>query len=266
MGDVPVAGNDPIFYLHHANIDRLWACWQHLYKTPDGEWQSDKFSFVDETGSMQTQPVKYFLDSSSPDYIGYDNVSSCSRASVTLAASTKLAERAMLTGGERKMAVLGASRSINIMRPQTTVDINVPKPKLQALFALPEGAATTELVLHDVAAESPPGVLFNVYIGKKGEPATRKFAGTISWFGVFRHHGGTGAEKRTLQFDVTSQLRELGAADIKGVAVTIEATEGGVPSDKSKVQAMQAEAFKAFMPQAKLRIGAIELRQATVPR
>jgi len=26
MGKVPVAGNDPIFYIHHANIDRLWAC------------------------------------------------------------------------------------------------------------------------------------------------------------------------------------------------------------------------------------------------
>ncbi len=25
MGDVPVAGNDPVFYTHHANIDRMFA-------------------------------------------------------------------------------------------------------------------------------------------------------------------------------------------------------------------------------------------------
>jgi Common central domain of tyrosinase len=28
MGAVPTASYDPIFYLHHANIDRLWARWQ----------------------------------------------------------------------------------------------------------------------------------------------------------------------------------------------------------------------------------------------
>ena len=28
MGSVPTAGFDPIFYFHHANVDRLWANWQ----------------------------------------------------------------------------------------------------------------------------------------------------------------------------------------------------------------------------------------------
>jgi len=28
MGGVATAGFDPIFYLHHANVDRLWAVWQ----------------------------------------------------------------------------------------------------------------------------------------------------------------------------------------------------------------------------------------------
>ena len=107
--------------------------------------------------------------------------------------------------------------------------INVPKPKLQALFAQPEGAATTELVLHDVTAKSPPGVLFDVYIANEAAPTVRKLAGTISWFGAFRHHGITGPVKETLRFNVTDKLRELGAAgDISDVIVTIEATQGRV--------------------------------------
>lgn len=28
MGSVPTAAYDPIFYLHHANVDRIWANWQ----------------------------------------------------------------------------------------------------------------------------------------------------------------------------------------------------------------------------------------------
>ena len=28
MNDVPIASTDPIFWMHHANIDRIWAMWQ----------------------------------------------------------------------------------------------------------------------------------------------------------------------------------------------------------------------------------------------
>src|SRR5207302_1326951 len=63
MGDVPVAGNDAIFWFHHTNIDRLWACWQKLHGTPAGDWQNQKFSFVDEMGALQTKMVKDFIDS-----------------------------------------------------------------------------------------------------------------------------------------------------------------------------------------------------------
>lgn len=31
MGTVATAGFDPIFYLHHANVDRLWAIWQNSH-------------------------------------------------------------------------------------------------------------------------------------------------------------------------------------------------------------------------------------------
>ena len=34
MGSVPSAAYDPIFYLHHANIDRLWADWQTAHPGP----------------------------------------------------------------------------------------------------------------------------------------------------------------------------------------------------------------------------------------
>lgn len=261
MGDVPVAGNDPVFYTHHANIDRLWACWQNLHSTPAGDWQDQPFSFVDETGTMQTQPVKNFLDSTSLGYV-YDNVANCSRTASPLTTATA---GQMPAGGEKqkKITVLGATKTVHINRPQVTVDINVPKPNLRTLMERPEPGAATELVLHDVTAQSPPGVLFDVYVSKKGDPKTRKLAGTISWFGTFRHHGSKGSEKKTYRFDVTEQLRALGAsANTSGLTVTIEATHGRVAANPAKAQELRTLATKAFRPQAKLQVGAIELRQA----
>jgi tyrosinase len=34
MGSVPTAAYDPIFYLHHGNVDRLWADWQAAHPGP----------------------------------------------------------------------------------------------------------------------------------------------------------------------------------------------------------------------------------------
>ncbi|XP_066300031.1 tyrosinase-like [Branchiostoma lanceolatum] len=34
MSDTPFASNDPIFMLHHCNIDRLFESWIRLYGTP----------------------------------------------------------------------------------------------------------------------------------------------------------------------------------------------------------------------------------------
>ncbi|WP_260288870.1 tyrosinase family protein [Peribacillus aracenensis] len=32
MGSVPVSPNDPVFFLHHANVDRIWAMWKILQR------------------------------------------------------------------------------------------------------------------------------------------------------------------------------------------------------------------------------------------
>jgi hypothetical protein len=255
MGDVPVAGNDTIFYSHHANIDRLWACWQKLHGTPAGSWQNQPFSFVDETGALQTKPVKDFLSSAALGY-EYDNVANCARPTVGPEAVAVAAP-----SNEGKKAMIGASKSIAIKQAVTSVDLDVPQPKLKATVESLERPGTVELVLRDVTAESHPGVLFNVYLAKKGDPSSRQHVGTISWFGAFRHHGTEGPVKKTLSYDVTRKLRALGGAASSGLTVVIEATEGRRSSaGAAQTEALRNTASQHFRAEANLRIGAIELR------
>ena len=56
MGQVPTAAQDPIFYLHHCNIDRLWNVWlaQGGRSDPlgDATWTKKEFLFFDENGAQ----------------------------------------------------------------------------------------------------------------------------------------------------------------------------------------------------------------------
>ena len=50
MGSVEWAANDPVFWMHHCNIDRLWASWNAgAYSNPTtSAWNKQTFVFADE--------------------------------------------------------------------------------------------------------------------------------------------------------------------------------------------------------------------------
>jgi N-acetylneuraminic acid mutarotase len=52
MAEFSTVGGDPIFYIHHANIDRLWESWNQLgNKNPtDPKYLDRKFSYGDRSG------------------------------------------------------------------------------------------------------------------------------------------------------------------------------------------------------------------------
>jgi peroxiredoxin/N-acetylneuraminic acid mutarotase len=59
MADFATVGGDPIFYLHHANLDRIWESWNRLgNKNPtDPKYLNRKFAFGDRSGKRIDLPV-----------------------------------------------------------------------------------------------------------------------------------------------------------------------------------------------------------------
>jgi N-acetylneuraminic acid mutarotase len=59
MADFATVGGDPLFYLHHANLDRIWESWNRLgRKNPtDPRYLNRKFAYGDRTGKRVDLPV-----------------------------------------------------------------------------------------------------------------------------------------------------------------------------------------------------------------
>ncbi len=59
MAEFSTVGGDPIFYLHHVNIDRLWESWNRLGNTnpTDPNYLNRKFAYGDRSGKRVDLPV-----------------------------------------------------------------------------------------------------------------------------------------------------------------------------------------------------------------
>jgi tyrosinase len=59
MAEFSTVGGDPMFYLHHSNIDRLWESWNRLgNKNPtDPKYLDRKFAYGDRSGKRVDLPV-----------------------------------------------------------------------------------------------------------------------------------------------------------------------------------------------------------------
>jgi hypothetical protein len=59
MADFATVGGDPMFYLHHANLDRVWESWNRLgHSNPtDPKYLNRTFAYGDRSGKRVDLPI-----------------------------------------------------------------------------------------------------------------------------------------------------------------------------------------------------------------
>jgi hypothetical protein len=68
MADIPTAAFDPVFWVHHANIDRLWAEWSCMPGKswgplpPDAWLDEAPWEFIDVGGSVTRSSRRFFIE------------------------------------------------------------------------------------------------------------------------------------------------------------------------------------------------------------
>ena len=215
MGSPETAAQDPIFWLHHANIDRIWSEWIGAagagHQDPaDEDWLKFEFSFFDETGDEVKMSAEQVLVTARQLGYVYDTEIAPAPAAAPPAAPQQ--RTAAVNPPERKM--VGATGE-NITLTGEPVTVHVPIDA-QAAEGFGEDVHAY-LNVEEISGERSPRVSYLVYADLDGEPPSPespRFLGTLSFFGIERARNPVGdAQPHSLgaSYDITPMARELEA-------------------------------------------------------
>ncbi|HLR05722.1 MAG TPA: tyrosinase family protein [Pyrinomonadaceae bacterium] len=219
MGSIPWAANDPIFWMHHCNIDRLWESWNRAGRLnpTTASWLTHQFVFADENGNQvigtiqdfkRVAPLKYAYDH-------YEPVPACPAAKMgPEAAAEPQQTRAIAPAGAVELS--GAPVQVNFEAPPGPEAEQLPLS--QRIKQLKTGRRLY-VVARNLRADVQPGVLYHVYFdlpaGTTPKPGKRDphYVGTLNFFDAHDHEGGAEAAgtAKFRSFDVTRVAKNLQA-------------------------------------------------------
>ena len=223
MATIKFAPRDPIFWLHHSNLDRLWQRWLEqgggrANPTDDDNWMDDRFTFWDENGAQVVMTGREVVDAAGQLDYGYDdNGGGGITAARTGDATRTQTARTRVIGSRReaKALVLGKER----------VDVPIALSGSVPDVAGSRGGALVVLTIDGIRGEGMPGASFDVYLnlpaGARPNPQGDLYVGSISLFGVqpwddramgHADHGGK-RPSATQSFDITDAVRSLQAGE-----------------------------------------------------
>jgi tyrosinase len=218
MGDPRTAALDPIFWLHHANIDRLWEVW---WKTrgnanpSDPAWLTNQsFEFHGAASNILTFTASQLIDTTKVlhGYV-YDDISDPIAPNPVLTAMAQM----VAPPASPDAQVVGALTDVVLNVPQITVPVafqaNAPRlhtrfaegRPLRAFLNLEHVTGTGPLPKYDVFIDAPPP-------GQQTSGRAPLQVGSLSLFGVqaaSERDGPQGGSGITSVIEISPQVEQL---------------------------------------------------------
>ena len=210
MNNPDLAARDPIFWLHHANIDRLWTVWiRNGHSNPsDPSWLNQAFSFFDVEGQPVSMTAAQVLDTVADLGYTYDQFETAAPAPP---AAAELA--GPVTQPKPPTPELVGTTAAPLKLVGQTQSTTVPLDQRAQKSALTTLATTTPRIIlqvHEVQAERTPDTVYGVYVNLPvGAPPSQEplhHVGNLSFFGVERAREPRGDEHPhglSLSFDIS---------------------------------------------------------------
>lgn len=241
MGSVPTAAQDPIFYLHHSNIDRLWNLWlaQGGGRTDpltDATWRTQRFTFFNEKGKQVQMTGCDILRAAQQLHYVYEGepaqvLEQCGQVR-PLTAVQFLRQQVM------------ELPSVPFELKDEPVSIQLDMAKLRAGQGELKGAREGMMLLEleDVEAERQPGVVWDVYVGlpkdAKRDVQGPHFVGTVALFGTgIRNEGKHAFRPARFVFPLHNALAAAKDAESEQLSVTFIPHTVEVEGQSSQIHA-----------------------------
>ncbi|WP_434628900.1 tyrosinase family protein [Chromobacterium sp. CV08] len=225
MASVPWAANDPIFWIHHCNIDRIWASWNLAGgKNPsDAPFLNQQFVFASPTGTAVVGTVKNFLSLPKDAYSSY-----VKRPPGSLPFPIKLVPLKVPLAMRLESFATEAANLVRLGNAPVTVSLGDAKstsasaPRVEMLSSsLGALGKQSQLFLRfeGLSAHGAVSGVYNVYVhaGDMADPAADArgpgFVGQINFFsaaGTHQHDGeaaGNAPDKKAFSFLLTAETR-----------------------------------------------------------
>jgi Common central domain of tyrosinase/Polyphenol oxidase middle domain/TAT (twin-arginine translocation) pathway signal sequence len=242
MSDPLTAARDPIFWLHHANIDRLWVRWIALADGRENpvanvDWMTQPFTFFDENGQQVTMAAQDILDTQFDLEYRYDDDPERSEPLPALlvaggpdGGAGPAGAGASAAAGEAPVppAAVVLARTpereaapIALEERRTRVPVKAATASALDRFSPQEAMAPTSertlLVLEDVKVPDHPGAYYEIYLNlpegaDQPDPAGEFFVGSLGLFMPVQRHGPEHALR--FVYDITDVLRRQGRAGV----------------------------------------------------
>jgi tyrosinase len=276
MGTIETSANDPVFWLHHCNIDRQWNRWLNMGQgranISDPAYLNQTYSYADEQGQVVTRKVADIISSEALGY-AYDDVPNPTADAIARALQFQKKEKE--TRKEKPMllrvaSTLEAKRPVGESKPlalaPVTEKLTVPAEhratlKTAIAAAKPAGAPKILVQIEGLSTKAPPNYTYGVYLNlpENADAAqlAKHYVGSINFFGrsharkpAADHSGMTFTE--TLDATrISSQLQKAGLWKEDAVNVTLRpllpvAPKGKEASLRQRVAASAQRAAPAY--------------------
>ncbi|CAN4128293.1 unnamed protein product [Withania somnifera] len=226
MGNFYSAGLDPVFYCHHANVDRMWNEWKEIGgkrgDLTEKDWLNSEFFFYDEKKNPYRVRIRDCLDSKN---MGYDYA-----PMATPWRNFKPKEK--ITDGKVKTSSLRpASKVFPIAKLDRTIAFSIKRPassRTQQEKKEKEEMLTFSYIRYDNREYIRFDVFLNVddsvdatFLNKK------EFAGSYTSLPHVHTAEDCHIANATFKLAITELLEDIGLEDEDTIAVTLVPKKGG---------------------------------------
>ncbi|KNA17669.1 hypothetical protein SOVF_077810 [Spinacia oleracea] len=250
MGNFYSAARDPLFYAHHANIDRMWSVWKTLggnrQDFTDPDWLNASFIFYDENAQAVRVRIRDSLDTARLGY-NYQTVDlPWVNARPTASSTSRVRSVTSSTPQAANGMESSTSKTVKLPKPLTkSLRSNVERPK-KSRSKKEKDREEEVLVIEVDVKRHEEYVKFDVYINDEDDVPSKKMQVKAEYAGSFvnvphKHKHGEDKHKMETTFRVglTEIIDELGADDDDGVTVNLVLRAG--KKDNVVIKSMKIE-------------------------